>query len=224
MYINDLILEVTRKCNLLCEHCMRGNAQKKTFNRFDDLETFFIANKVEGVGTITFSGGEPTLAYKAIAKTLEFMKKLNIEVDSIYTVVNGTNCPDGFLKTMLDWFMYCTSNEMSSISISSGMFYDVQMGRSDEVIKKLSLLKYSKVRSDLTPQDLIAEGRAARFLEDSGLIDEARTVRPEDNIDSDGIYINVNGDIVFGANFSYKNQNKYKVGNIQNYILKEEET
>ena len=28
LYIENLILEVTRKCNMSCAHCMRGNAEE----------------------------------------------------------------------------------------------------------------------------------------------------------------------------------------------------
>ena len=30
--IDSLIIEVTRKCNMQCEHCLRGAAQRKTID------------------------------------------------------------------------------------------------------------------------------------------------------------------------------------------------
>lgn len=58
MKVCNLILEVTRRCNMNCAHCLRGDAQNmdadpalipKIFDGIDDIDT------------ITFTGGEPAL-------------------------------------------------------------------------------------------------------------------------------------------------------------------
>ena len=54
----QLILEVTRRCNMACEHCMRGDAQDM------DMDIGLIdkaLSSVSDIGCMTFSGGEPTL-------------------------------------------------------------------------------------------------------------------------------------------------------------------
>ena len=52
----NLMLEVTRRCNLQCEHCMRGEAQnidmptkilKKALTQFDEI--FYFKNKMSAV-------------------------------------------------------------------------------------------------------------------------------------------------------------------------------
>ena len=60
MHLYSLIIEVTRKCNLCCEHCLRGEAQNKVFNP-EWLDTFIKNNNITHVSTITFTGGEPSL-------------------------------------------------------------------------------------------------------------------------------------------------------------------
>ena len=58
MYVQDLILEVTRRCNMACEHCLRGDAQNM------DMSTEVVDQILEHcdrIGAVTFSGGEPSL-------------------------------------------------------------------------------------------------------------------------------------------------------------------
>ena len=53
-------LEITRKCNLHCAHCMRGPAQNIEISK-EDVDLFF--EKLDGVivENLTIGGGEPTL-------------------------------------------------------------------------------------------------------------------------------------------------------------------
>lgn len=60
---DTLILEVTRRCNMYCDHCLRGNAMSMDM---DDALVDKIVDAVDGIGTVVFSGGEPTLNLAAI--------------------------------------------------------------------------------------------------------------------------------------------------------------
>lgn len=54
MQLNELILEITRKCNAHCDHCLRGNAQNI------DMDDSIIDKALEGVDSIinvVFTGG-----------------------------------------------------------------------------------------------------------------------------------------------------------------------
>ena len=61
--LDNIAIEVTRKCNMGCEHCLRGNAQNMDID-FGYIDSFL--NDVSSIGTITFSGGEPALNVEAI--------------------------------------------------------------------------------------------------------------------------------------------------------------
>lgn len=58
MYISDVAIELTGRCNLKCEHCLRGPAQRKDISR-ETLLAFFQA--VDSIDTLTLTGGEPSL-------------------------------------------------------------------------------------------------------------------------------------------------------------------
>ena len=56
--LDSLVIEVTRRCQLKCEHCLRGNAQKRDMSR-DYIKDLF--KKVGYISNLTFTGGEPSL-------------------------------------------------------------------------------------------------------------------------------------------------------------------
>lgn len=73
MYINNLIIEVTRKCNFSCAHCLRGEAQKREID-FAIIDAI-LDNDIEYISTVTFTGGEPSLNVPAINYFVDRCKK-----------------------------------------------------------------------------------------------------------------------------------------------------
>ena len=68
--IDDLILEVTRRCNMRCPHCLRGEAESL------DADIDLIPQIFEGVseiGMLTFSGGEPSLNTAYITAVVDYI-------------------------------------------------------------------------------------------------------------------------------------------------------
>ena len=63
--LNGLYLEVTRRCNMDCDHCMRGDAQNKDLD-IQTLRPFF--QTIETIETIGFTGGEPECSGIALSK------------------------------------------------------------------------------------------------------------------------------------------------------------
>lgn len=104
MKIDELILEVTRKCNMVCKHCMRGaneniNADESWFPN--------IFHSIEQIEELTFTGGEPSLNIPYILSTLEYCKKHHIIVKSIYIVTNGLVNQPQLIDAMEKWLIYC---------------------------------------------------------------------------------------------------------------------
>lgn len=61
--IDYLSVEITRKCQLKCAHCMKGEAQNI------DMSVEVIDKLLESVvsiGTLLFTGGEPTMNLQGI--------------------------------------------------------------------------------------------------------------------------------------------------------------
>jgi len=124
--IDTLIVEVTRRCNLSCEHCLRGNAENVDLNLryFEDL-----MEHVDSITTIAFTGGEPTLNLPAINQIMNICTKHNVEVNNFYIASNGTflNSMDKtkeVLHTITDLCLFCTDNEISSFDVSNSEFHE----------------------------------------------------------------------------------------------------
>lgn len=100
----DLILEVTRRCNMGCEHCLRGDAEDL------DMPDELIENIFAGISettVLTFTGGEPALAVKKLRTALDLAKKYGTRVREAYIVTNGKEITEEFLAVCRDWNSYC---------------------------------------------------------------------------------------------------------------------
>ena len=114
--IADLAIEVTRKCNMKCEHCLRGPSQRKTI---DDQYIYKMLQLIDNVGTLTITGGEPTLSMDSLQQIRHCIIYGNRDVSSFYMVTNGKAIN---LEAMAEWIYdmhnCCSDNEMSSIGFS----------------------------------------------------------------------------------------------------------
>ena len=58
--IDNLIIEITRRCNMACAHCLRGDAQNIDIDPSYMLK-LLRDNNIDYISMVTFTGGEPTL-------------------------------------------------------------------------------------------------------------------------------------------------------------------
>lgn len=108
--VYNVVLEITRRCNMSCAHCLRGNAQPKDIKP-EILENFFAP--LSYIQTLTLSGGEPSLRPRLMLDVLEVCKKYHVEVGSVYIVTNGKQVTSDFLDAVHQWDSYtvlCQSN------------------------------------------------------------------------------------------------------------------
>lgn len=106
MYIENLSLEITRKCSCACSHCLRGDSQNIDMP-LDLIPKIF--NGIKGIDNITFTGGEPSLNLYFMKEMLKYCKRHSIDVKSIYVVTNGLQNQKELVKVMDDWLAYCIS-------------------------------------------------------------------------------------------------------------------
>ena len=75
---DDLMLELTRKCNLECDHCLRGCTQDLSM----DISLIDkILDETESINQISFTGGEPMIEGEKIIYIID-----KIENDDFYEV------------------------------------------------------------------------------------------------------------------------------------------
>lgn len=90
--IFQMAIEVTRRCNIKCEHCMRGDTQNINITK-SIIDDFFNTKnkdyKITSIDKICFTGGEPTLYPEVIIYTINKIIEEGLPVNNISMVTNG---------------------------------------------------------------------------------------------------------------------------------------
>ena len=86
--LHDLAIEMTRRCNLRCEHCMRGESQNIDASK-EIIDMILNNDEIKRIDHICFSGGEPTLNPNIIIYAINKIITENIDVLEIVMVTNG---------------------------------------------------------------------------------------------------------------------------------------
>lgn len=212
MDISNLIIEVTRKCNISCEHCLRGEPinvhQKKEY--IDSL-----LDQVSYIGTVTFTGGEPTLNVPIMEYFLEQCKVKGVSVDGFYVVTNGIKVPESFVIFCLKMYSFCNEKDLCCVQVSNDEFHDCEGQYNVELLKGLSFFskKFEKDRYNYNRgTSLIKEGRSNQGCDVYYVEEDSITL---DEFDELELSLNCKGEIINGCNWSYKNQSKHKLCDVK---------
>lgn len=220
--IDNLCIEITRRCNMACAHCLRGDAQTA------DISHEVIDKALENVtsiGTLTFTGGEPSLNVEAMRYALEKCEEEGIFVSTFYVVTNGKAVSDEFLHVLMDWYVFCVDNggeaEYCGIALSKDRFHEPISTRNELLLRSLSFFREDKFNRSDSDQWLLAEGRAAQI---TGVTRTVYDYLPEISVYEDEvsiqdtIYVTVSGDILAGCDWSYENQKHHKLGTVYDQL------
>ena len=165
--VDQLMLEITRHCNMSCSHCLRGPAQN--LNITDEILIKTLKH-IDCIGTLTFTGGEPSLNCHAIEFTLNYCKQHDIAVHGVYIVTNGKELPDKFLHLYLDWVLYVQScnpwcyMETTGLSLSNDEFHEPISQQNVEKLKNFSTYRNDH-DTTFSEHYLIKEGNAVELDE-----------------------------------------------------------
>ena len=200
--IGDLWLEVTRRCNMSCSHCCRGEAQNV------DMDCAFLnklLKQIGSVGMLGFTGGEPTLVPDKLLEIFQTFKNTSTTVNIIQLITNGKELTDEFIYAWSAWLDYCDFPDNAQVFISGDEFHEkVDITYYEDILNcKVTLRGLDQV---------FAEGRKAN---DNSLPRiEVQQIRVEDDCIVDPIYLNYNGDLLPGVDWSYVSQEHRKICNV----------
>jgi hypothetical protein len=200
----DLILEITRRCNFHCDHCLRGEPQnvrmsKKVINA--------AIEKYAGsyIRSISFTGGEPTLAPDLMEYTLDCVTHHSVNVEGIWFATNGSKPSKKLFDVLGRWIWFLDSLENTSIKISRDEYHD---GLYDEHLSEwMNFCDQHEVTltlDDESGRNIIGEGRA----KDNSLSPKKPNMDlflEENNLDG-FIYVNALGDVLGACDLSYETQ------------------
>ena len=236
--ISNMILEVTRRCNMACAHCMRGTAENMDMS---EIIVDKVLESVNEIQSLVFSGGEPFMNHFIMEYTLKRVKEMSIPVYSVYVVTNGKEVNDEYLKLMDDWILYVlsccyTTDEWldetahmpdnsqtiwedinySGVSISRDIYHESIPTENYLNWRLRSYYSTAKENGDIQ-HSLINEGRA----KDNGIGKYEITADKffiEDCTDGsilvDELYISSDGNVVPDCNMSYQSIEERSFGNI----------
>ncbi len=133
--VKELIIEVTRFCNLDCKHCFRGNS------KVDYMDPNTICNILENVGSINklvISGGEPLFAYRQLKVIANCINYYDIDVNNITIITNGTLYNNRIVDALNDLKDF--SNSLT-ILVSNDKFHQMSIEN-----KELTNLKEENIK------------------------------------------------------------------------------
>lgn len=217
--INNLIIEITRKCNLRCDHCLRGDIQNIDIN-YKYIDSLF--KQIDQIRILSISGGEPALVPHIINYIIKSAKKYNVEISNYYLATNGTIATDDFILSLINIYLYCSDNGVTSVNISNDEYHDVDLFTLNNNIEKLSCLTFVRTMyNDIRnyQYNIIAQGRAEVNFDGIGLeVYEPEVSKNNDELYIEGeIYLNCFGQIINSCNLSYDNQNKHIICDVDDF-------
>lgn len=210
-HLTDLMIEVTRRCNMCCVHCLRGDAQQLDLD-MEHVRRLF--DKVSEIHTLTLTGGEPSLVPHIIEGIIEEARKREIYIGNFYLATNGKDVSDAFMIALMKLWNYCSENgdedcRLSSVGVSNDGYHEYE----EKNFKKLSALRFvgKKQQKDYEVYDehLINAGRATENYETDRRLTlcEFEVDREYQSISGDAyLYLNCKGNLCGDCNLSYEQQ------------------
>jgi hypothetical protein len=168
MEIYNFMTETTRRCNMKCSHCLRGEPENKSMLK-THLRLFL--SQVNFISNAAFTGGEPTLpsGIKAIYDFMDVCEQYGVDVGSFYIATNAKVSRPEIPILINDLYKFCSDNDVSYIDISTDQYHDPIESQRETFVQELEEeLEYtygitnvvSQRASNLRSQHLLSEGRA----------------------------------------------------------------
>lgn len=229
IYYSTLQIELTRRCNQECAHYCRGNSQDVDLTK-KTIDNFFEKNEIAHIGTLQFSGGEPTLNGKMLDYFVDKIIENNIEVDRFIFGINGLSYSEELiqgLNKLSDHIISKSSRKKKCpgwLIVSQDQFHKEA---NPEVVEKLSKLPYlSPIEKTITKErNILPYGRAYQnnlSIQEptiDNLINYQKNYRINEYLGEEYLvisyqYIAANGNVINSGLESYELMDEYALGNI----------
>lgn len=146
----QLSVEITRRCNLKCKHCFRGDEQDITLS-CEAIDA--LLDQTEMIHDLFFTGGEPFLALDQIAYFFDGIRRRNIKLLRVSLVTNGTIINRKVLDTfipMTDYIIACRAETEKNetpifINVSIDKFHEQNGNNPNNNFIRLKMLLYPKI-------------------------------------------------------------------------------
>lgn len=214
---STLVIEVTRKCNLHCEHCLRGDAQcvdmkKETIDKLIPM--------LDNVGQVVFTGGEPSLNTELIEYFFKQFHKLKGYTPAFYVVTNGIGREQQLrlCSILMDAYIDADDVDICGIAISKDEYHDLR--NVCEIAKALAFYRDDKDMTNTTYDWVIQEGRAAdnglgtnqkKLHSEFYINNEEEFASGEETLDVELLYVSALEEVIGECDFSYADIDEQKL-------------
>ena len=227
----SLCVEITRKCNMKCAHCIRGEAQDSDMP-LNVLEK--LLERTKSIQTLIITGGEPSLNIEGMRVLLRLLKKRCIPIFGFYIVTNGKRVTDEFMQTLIDYHLYvkeCSDgyedDYSTEIALSQDIFHEQIPPENIYKLQTLAAFSIKDKSTDWRKTPLINKGRAIDLTEYPKR--EPYTPLPQYEI-ADGVVhfgeivtLTVDGMLIADCDYSYDEISPENISNYPSFISKVED-
>lgn len=203
---DEVTIEVTRYCNLRCEHCMRGEMQEKDLTK-EILVEFF--KQVQTITYLTLTGGEPFSRPEIIKMIVDTANKMDVEIHNIYIYIKTNGCyTDSKIATLA---MYILTELKLIEQVEEGIIPFIEISQDAFHAGKIEgsplwCIRGVQYADFVKEEHMKLEGNAAINGIGTYFTQQELFEIDEEYSEINGvIHLTVEGDIVAGCNWSYEN-------------------
>lgn len=223
---DGLYIELTRRCNLQCAHCMCGSPQNVDISE-EIIDT--LLSQTFGITQLSLGGGEPLLAIDKLEYLLNALERHQVPVRHLDFVTNGTIC-DSRVTQLINDYLERNSLTHCAVCVSSDVFHDIERSKKCVEFYKQFVSPNCEVKLHRDFKTLHYSGRAWGKKSINGIPVGSRSensIRQHRINVTDGHFVccamrlSVNGDLALGGDLSYEVADKLSLGNLKKNSLKD---
>lgn len=139
LYVQNLMLIITSKCNFNCRHCLRGNGYTINMSKHMLDEVF---KEIKYVDNLIITGGEPFIAKDELIDLLEILRKQKVSIEQFGFITNGT-LYDEEIEIILDHYEEYTKSVATNCCSRINPKYHGYIDLSDDEFHQEELIKIS---------------------------------------------------------------------------------
>lgn len=216
LHLKHLLLEVTRKCNMACPHCMRGNAEDLSMD-YAVIDRIF--EDTRQIDRLVLTGGEPSLAPHVIQQILYRARVWKCSIHSFFCAVNAKTYSQPFVDTLCGLYDYCKHPEHCTLTVTTDPYHEQIDPAVMERYRALPFYRPVFEHGGTLPYPILEEGRAKENGIGQSEIPIKGSIYDADFtgfrfVCGDTVYVNAKGGVLLNADLSYQRQEEFCIGNL----------
>lgn len=167
---DKIYIEVTRRCNLSCAHCLRGDAENIDLS-YENIDA--LLNQTEMINSLFFTGGEPSICVDKLEYFIDKIIENNIFLAMLKIVINGKEQSSAFVKVIKKYSDYIKSllgentdmSQFVEIVISMDRYHKGYNALDSYYFYKVNLYEYARVSTYSAGDNPVNKGRGKELPE-----------------------------------------------------------